>query len=291
MATINSWYGQRRNDNSKVAILDLAILYLDKFVIVFIDDILIYSRSKEEYEEHLKLIQDLASYERVNEKEESSFQLLKQKLCNAPILSLLKGTENFVVYCDASHKGLGAVLMQKEKVIAYAFRQLKTHEKNYTTHDLELGDIVFALKIWRHYLYGTKSDKMYHDLKKLYWWPNMKAAIAIYVSKSLTCSKVRAEYQKPSGLLVQPKIPQWKWENITMDFITKLPKTLSDYGTIWVIVDRPTKSTRFLLIKEIDKMEKLRRLYKFEAECKLLATNRKVVRISDLMITKLHMHK
>ncbi|GJR01229.1 reverse transcriptase domain-containing protein [Tanacetum coccineum] len=82
---------------------------------------------------------------------------------------------------------------------------------------------------------------MYHDLKKLYWWPNMKAAIAIYVSKSLTCSKVRAEYQKPSGLLVQPKIPQWKWENITMDFITKLPKTLSDYGTIWVIVDPPTK--------------------------------------------------
>ncbi|GKC92753.1 putative reverse transcriptase domain-containing protein, partial [Tanacetum coccineum] len=87
------------------------------------------------------------------EKEVSSFQLLKQKLCNAPILSLLKGTENFVVYGDASHKGLGAVLMQKEKVIAYAFRQIKTHEKNYTTHDLELGAIVFALKIWRHYLY------------------------------------------------------------------------------------------------------------------------------------------
>ncbi|GJV04732.1 putative reverse transcriptase domain-containing protein [Tanacetum coccineum] len=90
------------------------------------------------------------------EKEETAFQTLKQKLCSAPILALPEGSENFVVYCDASHKGLGAVLMQKEKVIAYASRQLKIHEKNYTTHDLELGAVVFALKMWRHYLYGTK---------------------------------------------------------------------------------------------------------------------------------------
>ncbi|GJW12722.1 putative reverse transcriptase domain-containing protein [Tanacetum coccineum] len=86
------------------------------------------------------------------EKEETAFQTLKQKLCSAPILALPEGSENFVVYCDASHKGLGAVLMQKEKVIAYASRQLKIHEKNYTTHDLELGAVVFALKIRRHYL-------------------------------------------------------------------------------------------------------------------------------------------
>ncbi|GKA31503.1 putative reverse transcriptase domain-containing protein, partial [Tanacetum coccineum] len=84
------------------------------------------------------------------EKEETAFQTLKQKLCSAPILSLPEGSENFIVYCDASHKGLGAVLMQKEKVIAYASRQLKIHEKNYTTHDLELGAVVFALKMWRH---------------------------------------------------------------------------------------------------------------------------------------------
>ncbi|GKF94923.1 putative reverse transcriptase domain-containing protein, partial [Tanacetum coccineum] len=77
-------------------------------------------------------------------------------MCSAPILALPKGSENFVVYCDASHNGLGAVLMQKEKVIAYASRQLKIHEKNYTTHDLELGAVVFALKMWRHYLYGMK---------------------------------------------------------------------------------------------------------------------------------------
>ncbi|GJR55206.1 putative reverse transcriptase domain-containing protein [Tanacetum coccineum] len=76
------------------------------------------------------------------EKEETAFQTLKQKLCSAPILALPEGSENFVVYCDASHKGLGAVLMQKEKVIAYASRQLKIHEKNYTTHDLELGAVV-----------------------------------------------------------------------------------------------------------------------------------------------------
>ncbi|GKD89462.1 putative reverse transcriptase domain-containing protein, partial [Tanacetum coccineum] len=90
------------------------------------------------------------------EKEETTFQTLKQKLCSAPILALPERSENFVVYCEASHKGLGAVLLQKEKVIAYASRQLKIYEKNYTTHDLELGVVVFALKMWRHYLYGIK---------------------------------------------------------------------------------------------------------------------------------------
>ncbi|GKB12936.1 hypothetical protein Tco_0846859 [Tanacetum coccineum] len=461
--------------------------YLDKFVIVFIDDILIYSKTKEEHDAHLRLILELLKKEELyakfskcdfwlskvqflghvidsegihvdpakiesikdwespktpteirqflglagyyrrfiegfskiakpmtkltqksvkfnwGEKEETAFQTLKQKLCSAPILALPEGSENFVVYCDASHKGLGAVLMQKEKVIAYASRQLKIHEKNYTTHDLELGAVVFALKMWRHYLYGTKcvvftdhkslqhildqkelnmrqrrwlellsdydcelryhpgkanvvadalsrksrpkplrvralvmtiglnlpvqilnaqvearkeenygtedlcgmiknlepradgtlclknrswipcfgnlralimheshkskysihpgSDKMYQDLKKLYWWPNMKAEIATYVGKCITCVKVKAEYQKPSGLLVQPVIPIWKWENITMDFVTKLPKTMSGQDTIWVIVDRLTKSAHFLPMKETDSMEKLTRQY------------------------------
>ncbi|GJS96088.1 putative reverse transcriptase domain-containing protein [Tanacetum coccineum] len=100
------------------------------------------------------------------EKEEAAFQLIKQKLCSAPILALPKGSENFIVYCDASHKGLGAVLMQNEKVIAYASRQLKIHEKNYTTHDLELGAVVFALKMWRHYLYGTRCT-VFTDHKSL----------------------------------------------------------------------------------------------------------------------------
>ncbi|GKA62190.1 putative reverse transcriptase domain-containing protein [Tanacetum coccineum] len=90
------------------------------------------------------------------DKAETTFQLIKQKLCSAPILALPEGSKDFIVYCDASIKGLGAVLMQREKVIAYASRQLKIHEKNYTTHDLELGAGVFALKIWRHYMYGTK---------------------------------------------------------------------------------------------------------------------------------------
>ncbi|GJY36974.1 putative reverse transcriptase domain-containing protein [Tanacetum coccineum] len=98
--------------------------------------------------------------------EDEAFQLLKQKLCSAPILALPEGTENFVVYCDASRKGFGAVLMQREKVIAYASRQLKKHEENYTTHDLELGAVVFSLRLWRHYLYGTKCT-MYTDHKSL----------------------------------------------------------------------------------------------------------------------------
>ncbi|GJV48579.1 putative reverse transcriptase domain-containing protein [Tanacetum coccineum] len=135
--------------------------YLDKFVIVFIDDILIYSKDKKEHEEHLKAILELLKKEELYAKfskcefwipKEAAFQTLKNKLCSAPILALPQGAENFIVYYDASHKGLGVVLMQNEKVIAYASRQLKIHEKNYTTHDLELGAVVFALKIWRHYL-------------------------------------------------------------------------------------------------------------------------------------------
>ncbi|GKA16202.1 putative reverse transcriptase domain-containing protein [Tanacetum coccineum] len=242
------------------------------------------------------------------DKQEAALQLLKEKLFSAPILALPGGAENFIIYCDALHKGLGDVLIQNEKVIAYASQQLKIHKKNYTTHDLELGAVVFALKIWRHYLYRTKctmftdhkslqhildqkelnmrkrrclgmtigldlpkqileaqieamkpenleaedvggmirndlpkeklepranrtlclnnkswlpcyddlrtlimheshkskyfvhpgSDKMYQDMKKLYWWPNIKADIATYVSKCLTCLKVKAEHQKLS---------------------------------------------------------------------------------------------
>ncbi|GKA37369.1 reverse transcriptase domain-containing protein, partial [Tanacetum coccineum] len=473
--------------------------YLDKFVIVFIDDILIYSKNKQEHKEHLKIILELLKKEELyakfskcefwipkvqflghvidsegihvdpakiesikdwaspkspteirqflglagyyrrfiegfskiakpmtkltqkkvkfvwGDKQEAAFQLLKQKLCSAPILALPEGSEDFIAYCDASKKGLGAVLMQREKVISYASRQLKIHEKNYTTHDLELGAVVFALKLWRHYLYGTKctvftdhkslqhildqkelnmrqrrwlellsdydcdiryhpgkanvvadalsrkerepplrvralvmtisldlpkqilnaqtearkpeniksedvggmlienakfpeaireqklepradgtlclngrswlpcygdlrtvimheshkskysihpgSDKMYQDMKKLYWWPNMKADIATYVNKCLTCAKVKAEHQRPSGLLVQPKIPEWKWDNITMDFVTKLPKSSQGYDTIWVIVDRLTKSAIFTPMRETDPLDKLARMY------------------------------
>ncbi|GJU62396.1 putative reverse transcriptase domain-containing protein [Tanacetum coccineum] len=343
------------------------------------------------------------------EKEENAFQLIKQKLCSAPILALPEGSEDFVVYCDASHKRLGVVLIQREKVIASASRQLKIHEKNYTTHDLELGSVMFALKIWRHYLYGTKctvftdhkslqhildqkelnmrqrrwlellsdydcdiryhpgkanvvadalsrkerieplrvralvmtigldlpkqilkaqiealkpenlekedigrmirkgipkerlepradgtlclngrswlpcygdlrsvvmheshkskysihpgSEKMYQDMKKLYRWPNIKADNATYVSKCLTCAKVKAEHQRPPGLLVQPTILEWKSDNITMDFITKLPKSSQGFDTIWVIVDRLTKSAHFLPIRENDPLDKLARLY------------------------------
>ncbi|GKB77875.1 putative reverse transcriptase domain-containing protein, partial [Tanacetum coccineum] len=356
--------------NASVVFMDLMNRvcnpYLDKFVIVFIDDILIYSRNKEEHADHLRIILELLKKEKMyakfskcdfwinivqflrhvidnqgihvdpakieeknkkyiwGENQESAFQLLKQNLCEAPILVLPEGNDDFVVYCNASYQGLGAV------DIAYASRQLKPHEENYTTYDLELGAVVFALKIWRHYVYGTKCtvftdhkslqhildkkelnmrqrhwlelladydceiryhpgkanvvadalsqkerikplqeikeeniktknlrgmdkafevrpdgtrciknqswlpffgglrdlimheshkskysmhpgfEKMYQDLKKLYWWLNMKAIIAEYVGKCLTCSRVKAECQKPSGLLIQPEIPTWK---------------------------------------------------------------------------------
>ncbi|GKB41319.1 putative reverse transcriptase domain-containing protein [Tanacetum coccineum] len=193
--------------------------YLDKFVIVFMDDILIYSRNKKEHKEHLKAILELLKKEELfiegflkiaksmtkltkkevkfdwGDKEETAFQLIKQKLCSAPILALPKGSEDFVVYCDASHKGLGVVLMT---VIMH-----ESHKSKYSIH--------------------PGSDKMYQDMRKLYWWPNMKADIATYVRKCLTCAKVKAEHQRQS--------------------------------------DRLTKSALFLPMRETDTMEKLARMY------------------------------
>ncbi|GJU78772.1 putative reverse transcriptase domain-containing protein [Tanacetum coccineum] len=379
--------------------------YLDKFVIVFIDDILVYSKDKEEHGKHLKIILELLKKERLYAKfskcdfwldsvqflgyvidnkgvhvdpakiealknwvapmtptegkeEEEAFQTLKQKFCSSPILALPEGTENFGVYCDASLKGYGAVLMQREKVIAYASRQLKTHKENYTTHD-EFGAIRYHLgkanvvadalsrkerikplrvralmmtvyndlpkqileaqkegmkkknmkaknlrrlikqifefrpdrtrcfrnRVWllrfgglrdliMHESHKSKysihpgSDKMYQDLKLLYWWTNMKANIATYVSKCLTCAKVKAEHQKPSGLLQQPEILVWKWERITMDFVSGLPRTPSGYDTIWVIVDRLTKSAHFLPTNKTESMENLTQLYPKEVVCR-----------------------
>nr|GFB52502.1 retrotransposon protein, putative, Ty3-gypsy subclass [Tanacetum cinerariifolium] len=120
--------------------------YLDKFVIVFIDDILIYSKDEKEHEEHLKAILELLKKEELYAKfSKCEFWIPKVQFLSHVIDS--QGSKDFIVYCVASNKGLGAVLMQREKVISYALRQLKIHEKNYTTHDLELGAVVFALKI------------------------------------------------------------------------------------------------------------------------------------------------
>ncbi|GJR69082.1 putative reverse transcriptase domain-containing protein [Tanacetum coccineum] len=116
-----------------------------------------------------------------------------------------------------------------------------------------------AHTIWYYIHLG--ADKMYHDLRDMYWWPGIKKDIATYVSKCLTYSKVNAEHQRPSGLLHQPEIPEWKWERIIVDSITKLPRYSSGYDTIWVIVDRLTKSAHFLAIREDYKMQKLAMLY------------------------------
>nr|GEU49948.1 putative reverse transcriptase domain, ribonuclease H-like domain, aspartic peptidase domain protein [Tanacetum cinerariifolium] len=113
----------------------------------------------------------------------------------------------------------------------------------------------------KKYSIHSGSDKMYQDLKKLYWWPNMKAIIAEYVGKCLTCSRVKAECQKPFGLLIQPDIPTWKRERITMDFVTKFPRTSNEHDTIWVIVDHLTKSAHFIPTRETDSIKTLTRLY------------------------------
>ncbi|KAL0551590.1 hypothetical protein IC582_010679 [Cucumis melo] len=488
--------------------------FLDTFVIVFIDDILIYSKTEAEHEEHLRMVlqtlRDNKLYAKFSKCEfwlkqvsflghvvskagvsvdpakieavtgwtrpstvsevrsflglagyyrrfvenfsriatpltqltrkgapfvwskacEESFQNLKQKLVTAPVLTVPDGSGSFVIYSDASKKGLGCVLMQQGKVVAYASRQLKGHEQNYPTHDLELAAVVFALKIWRHYLYGEKiqiftdhkslkyfftqkelnmrqrrwlelvkdhdceilyhpgkanvvadalsrkvshsaalitrqaplhrdleraeivvsvgavtmqlaqltvqptlrqriidaqsndpylvekrglaeagqavefslsfdgglsfegrlcvpsdsavkkkllfkahsspfsmhpgSTKMYQDLKRVYWWRNMKREVAEFVSKCLVCQQVKAPRQKPAGLLQPLSIPEWKWENVSMDFITGLPRTLRGFTVIWVVVDRLTKSAHFVPGKSTYTASKWAQLYMSE---------------------------
>ena len=486
--------------------------HLDRFVIVFIDDILVYSGSSEEHSEHLRIVLQtlrerqlyaklrkcqfwldrvtflghvisvegvsvdpqkieavvnwkspknvlevrsflgLAGYYRkfvegfskiaapltkLTRKDvkydwvdacQQSFEKLKSRLTSAPVLALPNRRDGFVVYSDASRQGLGCVLMQNDKVIAYASRQLKKHEENYPTHDLELAAVMFALKIWRHYLYGVPcriftdhkslqyiftqkelnlrqrrwlklikdydctieyhpgkanvvadalsrrpesslshtrsgylpllvdlralwvilevedsgallstfhvrpllvdqilagqsqdpqmiklkeeiekgkktefqirddgmivrgqrmcvpeygelkrdimeeahssayamhpgSTKMYRTLKEHYWWNEMKKEIASFVSRCLTCQQVKAEHQRPVGKVQLLPIPVWKWEKITMDFVTGLPRTQKQHDAIWVIVDRLTKSAHFLPVNVEDSLEKLAQLY------------------------------
>jgi len=482
---------------------------LDKFVVVFIDDILVYSATKEEHEHHLRTVLerlsrnqlyakfskcefwleevaflghvlsgegvavDPAKIEAVKEWEqpcnvseirsflglagyyrrfienfskiarpmtnllkkenkfiwtpecEKSFQTLKEKLTTTPVLALPDIHKDFVVYCDASRQGLGCVLMQEGRVIAYASRQLKEHEQRYPTHDLELAAVVHALKIWRHYLISNKCDiytdhkslkyfftqedlnmrqrrwlelikdydleihyhpgkanvvadalsrksychtlitnsmppelrrefdafqlevvsygmlnelrveynltsrireaqkncpeidyirglmklgrgpeyredeqgtvwykdricvptdsaireeilseghdskycihpgsaKMYHDLRKHFWWENMKTDIAGHVARCDTCNRIKAEHQRPAGLLQPVEIPEWKWECISMDFIIGLPRSEHGYDSIWVIVDRLTKVAHFIPVKRKYRVEKLADLY------------------------------
>ncbi|KAH0689166.1 hypothetical protein KY289_016524 [Solanum tuberosum] len=327
------------------------------------------------------------------------------------VLTLPEGSDGYVIYCDASRVGLGCALMQRGKVIAYASRQLKVHEKNYLTHDLELVAVVFALNIWRHYFYGVHVDvytdhkslqsvftqkelnlpqrrwleflkdydisvhyhpgkanvvadalrrlsmgsvehieeerkelakdvhrlarlgvclmsisdggvtvqngvesslvvevkekqdsdpillelkgagrlcvpnvgelrqhilaslhnsryyihpnstKMYRDMREVYWWNGMKGDIADFVAKFPNCQQVKVEHQKPEGMTQEIDIPTWKWEVINMDFITGLPRTRRHHDSIWVIVDKVTKSSHFLAVKATNLAEDYTKLY------------------------------
>nr|GEW44023.1 uncharacterized mitochondrial protein AtMg00810-like [Tanacetum cinerariifolium] len=221
---------------------------------------------------------------RVGADEDEAFQKPKQDLSFALILALLEGPDDFVVYCDASLKGFGAVLMQRDKALPIWYEICYVHRsQEYTIYlrpkrakyeatamdrTIKLRDLIMNESHKSKYSIHTGSDKMYQDMKKLYWWLNIKSDIATCVSKCLTCSKVKVEHQRLSGLLQRPEIPDGKWEHITMDFVMVLPRTPSGYDSIWVIVDRLTKLAHFLPIRKADSMEKLTRLYPKEVVCR-----------------------
>ncbi|WVZ80502.1 hypothetical protein U9M48_027972 [Paspalum notatum var. saurae] len=397
--------------------------YLDKFVVVFIDDILIYSKIEEEHEEHLRLVlqklrehklyaelskcefwidqmpflgdivskgeimvdpskvssvldwkvpgvvkediyceffQDCKAITSLLEKgvqfiwskeRQAAFDELKKRLTTAPMLTLPDLTKSFTMYCDASKEGLGCVLMQEGKVIAYASRQLRKHERHYlfgnrceiyTDHkslkyiftqnelntrqrrwlelikdyDMEIhyhpgktNVVADALsrksyEIWeqikvgkaphfredeqgtvwykdricvpdvdsiRKFILSEAHDtaysihpggtKMYYDLKERFWWYGMKRAVAEYVAVYDTCQRVKAEYERPIGLLQPLKILEWKWKEISMDFIVGLPRTQKGYNSIWVVVDRLTKVAHFIPVNTTYSGARLAELY------------------------------
>ncbi|GJX37802.1 putative nucleotidyltransferase, ribonuclease H [Tanacetum coccineum] len=331
--------------------------YLDKFVVVFIDDILIYLKTKEDHEVHLRLVLELLRKEKLyakfskcdfwlqeiyflghmvnqsgihvdpgkieevknwkapttsseirlflglagyyrrfimnfskiakpltsltqkNQKyvwgveQEEVFQTLINNLCDASILSLPGGVKDFVVYCDASNQGLGCVLMQRNKK-ELNMRQrrwielFRDYECEIRYHPGKANVVADALSRKELVRWFRSVDGKERRQKFVLYGSNMgfvsrrmKRDIATYVSKCLTCAKVKAEHQRPSGLLQQLEIPEWKWENITMDFIIKLPRTRSGHDAIWVVVDRLTKSAHCLAIREDYSTKKLARLY------------------------------
>ncbi|GJT84814.1 putative reverse transcriptase domain-containing protein [Tanacetum coccineum] len=348
--------------------------YLDKFVIVFIDDILIYSKTLEEHVEHLRLVLELLKKEKLyakfskyaskieaiknwkalrtpsevrsflrlagyyhrfienfskiaksltiltqkcktfdwGEEQELAFQTLKDKLCNAPVLALPDGPEEFVMYCDVRdrtrlcvnvesqkelnmrqcrwielfsdydceiryHPGKANVvadaLSKKERVKPKRVRAMNMIIQSSIKDRIlaaqkeavdESGDVRTLIMDEAHkskYSVHPRADKMYYDLRDRYWWSGMKKYVVVYISKCLTCLKVKAEHQRPFGLLQQPEIPEWKWKGIAMDFVTRFPGTSSGNDTIWVIVDRLTMSAHFLPMYEDYKMDRLARLY------------------------------
>nr|GEV95396.1 putative reverse transcriptase domain-containing protein [Tanacetum cinerariifolium] len=212
------------------------------------------------------------------DKQEEAFRILKEKLCNAPVLALLDGPNDFMVYYDASNQGFGCMLMQRGKI------ELNMHQRRWiellSDYECEIkyhlgkanvvADALSRKERLKPRQVRVMSMTIKSGLKEKISEAQQEAAmdlkasaedIAKYVSKCLTCSKVKAEHQKPSGLLQQPEILEWKWETITMDLVIRLPRSSSGYDAIWVIVDRLTKSAHFLPIHEDFKIEKLARIY------------------------------
>ncbi|KAL4038688.1 hypothetical protein IC575_002311 [Cucumis melo] len=344
--------------------------FLDTFVIVFIDDILIYSKTEAEHEEHLRIVlqtlRDNKLYAKFSKCEfwlkqvsflghvvskagvsvdpakiedhatpltqltrkgapfvwskacEDSFQNLKQKLVTAPVLTVPDGSGSFVIYSDASKKGLGCVLMQQaplhrdlerprlrcrwgDNAISLVQPTLRQRIIGAQSNDPYLvekrglaeagqaegfsissdGGLVFERRLCVPSDSAIKTEllseahsspfsmhpgsaKMYQDLKRVYWWRNMKREVAEFVSRCLVCQQVKAPRQKPAGLLQPLSIPEWKWENVSMDFITGLPRTLRGFTVIWVVVDRLTKSAHFVPGKSTYTASKWAQLYMSE---------------------------
>nr|GEU70256.1 putative reverse transcriptase domain-containing protein [Tanacetum cinerariifolium] len=267
---------------------------------VFIDDILVYSKDEKEHKKHLKIILELLKKERFGVHVDSAkveaikswatsmtptevrqflrlagyyrrdkplrVQALMMTIRNDPPKQIRKAQEEAMKGKNVKAENLGRLI---KPIFEFCPDRTRCFE-NHVCLPLfgGLKDLVMHESHKSKYSIHPGSDKMYQDLKPLYWWPNMKADIATYVSKCLTCTKVKAEHQKSSGLLQQPEILIWKWERITMDFVSRLSKTPSGYDTIWVIVDRLTKSAHFMPMKKMDNMEKLTRLYLKEIVCR-----------------------
>ncbi|XP_072064489.1 uncharacterized protein [Arachis hypogaea] len=229
--------------------------FLDGFVIVFSDDILIYSKTKKEHTEHLRIVLQILKKRKLYTKI-SKCEFRKNEISSDFKSKILKAQQDD----QKLQKVLLAIKMGKQWEVLWDGDGIWRYKGRICVPNIgNLRQDILKEAHKSGFSIHPESTKIYHDLKMMFWWPGMKNDVTLHVSKYLTCQKVKIEHQRPSRTLQPLEILQRKWKSIAMDFVSRMPRTLTEFDAIWVIVDRLTKSAHFLPIRMSYTLEELSR--------------------------------